>query len=210
MSAGSAAAASATTTSTTPTVQAVPFADFTANYNSTGGIGGGEVGYNWQSGSYRRRRRGATGSGPASRATTPRNSTRRVSRRRRGGCGQPALGRHACWHEAAMPSIAGCCSSRAVGPSAASSIPIRRPSGLSTGSHVQANGLTGRWRCRLRDHQQHHRQVRISLYNFNGYSGGRPKLTRTARLPYSVTETTYSVVTLGLDFKFGGPVVTKY
>ena len=34
------------------TGQAVPFADFTANYSSTGGIAGGEVGYNWQSGNY--------------------------------------------------------------------------------------------------------------------------------------------------------------
>src|SRR5580692_6293892 len=34
------------------TGQAVPFADFTANYSSTGGIAGGEVGYNWQSGSF--------------------------------------------------------------------------------------------------------------------------------------------------------------
>src|SRR6202789_2641975 len=32
--------------------QAVPFADFSANYSSTGGIGGGEIGYNWQSGSF--------------------------------------------------------------------------------------------------------------------------------------------------------------
>ena len=29
-----------------------PFANFTANYSSTGGIAGGEVGYNWQSGNY--------------------------------------------------------------------------------------------------------------------------------------------------------------
>src|SRR3984957_11288185 len=34
------------------TGQAVPFADFTANFSSTGGIAGGEVGYNWQSGSF--------------------------------------------------------------------------------------------------------------------------------------------------------------
>src|ERR1700691_2041395 len=34
------------------TGQAVPFADFSANYSSQGGLGGGEVGYNWQSGSF--------------------------------------------------------------------------------------------------------------------------------------------------------------
>ena len=30
---------------------ATPFANFTANYSSTGGVAGGEAGYNWQSGS---------------------------------------------------------------------------------------------------------------------------------------------------------------
>jgi outer membrane immunogenic protein len=34
-------------------------------------------------------------------------------------------------------------------------------------------------------------------------------LTPNGQLPYSVTST-YSVVTLGLDYKFGGPVVAKY
>src|ERR1700735_2686700 len=33
------------------TGSAVPFADFSANYTSTGGIAGGQVGYQWQSGS---------------------------------------------------------------------------------------------------------------------------------------------------------------
>src|ERR1700761_4364166 len=34
------------------TGQAVPFADFSANYSSQGGLAGGEVGYRWQSGNY--------------------------------------------------------------------------------------------------------------------------------------------------------------
>ena len=48
--------------------------------------------------------------------------------------------------------------------------------------------------------------------SFTGYN--RPGstitgLTVNGQLPYS-TVSTYSVVTLGLDFKFGGPVVAKY
>src|SRR5580692_4793420 len=34
------------------TGSAVPFSDFSANYSSQGGLAGGEVGYNWQSGNY--------------------------------------------------------------------------------------------------------------------------------------------------------------
>src|ERR1700679_538686 len=34
------------------TGQAQPFADFSANYSSQGGLAGGEAGYNWQSGNY--------------------------------------------------------------------------------------------------------------------------------------------------------------
>src|ERR1700692_2194961 len=32
--------------------QSGSFTDFTANYSSTGGVAGGEIGYDWQSGSY--------------------------------------------------------------------------------------------------------------------------------------------------------------
>jgi outer membrane immunogenic protein len=46
-------------------------------------------------------------------------------------------------------------------------------------------------------------------YNFNGYNRPGTPLTINGQLPYT-TETTYSVVTIGLDFKFGGPVVAKY
>jgi outer membrane immunogenic protein len=46
-------------------------------------------------------------------------------------------------------------------------------------------------------------------YNFNGYNRPGTPLTANGQLPYT-TETTYSVVTIGLDFKFGGPVVAKY
>src|SRR5271168_3561321 len=34
------------------TGSAVPFADFSANYTSQGGLAGGEAGYRWQSGNY--------------------------------------------------------------------------------------------------------------------------------------------------------------
>ena len=49
--------------------------------------------------------------------------------------------------------------------------------------------------------------------SFNGYnrpgSVANGGLTVNGQLPYS-TVSTYSVVSLGLDFKFGGPVVAKY
>ena len=46
-------------------------------------------------------------------------------------------------------------------------------------------------------------------YNFNGYNRPGTPLTPNGQLPYT-TESTYSVVTIGLDFKFGSPVVAKY
>jgi outer membrane immunogenic protein len=46
-------------------------------------------------------------------------------------------------------------------------------------------------------------------YNFNGYNRPGSPLTPNGQLPYT-TESTYSVVTLGLDYKFGGPVVARY
>lgn len=49
-------------------------------------------------------------------------------------------------------------------------------------------------------------------YDFGTYTRGAvgsTGLTPNGQLPYNVANT-YSVVTLGLDFKFGGPVVAKY
>jgi outer membrane immunogenic protein len=47
-------------------------------------------------------------------------------------------------------------------------------------------------------------------YDFGAFTrGGLPNLTPNGQLPYTINST-YSVVTLGVDFKFGGPVIAKY
>ena len=47
-------------------------------------------------------------------------------------------------------------------------------------------------------------KIEYRYYDFGAYTR-----TPSLQLPYTVN-TTYSVVTVGLDFKFGGPVVAKY
>jgi outer membrane immunogenic protein len=55
----------------------------------------------------------------------------------------------------------------------------------------------------------------IGKFEYRYYDFGRfvrpglPTLTANGQLPYTV-DSTYSVVTLGLDYKFGGPIIAKY
>jgi outer membrane immunogenic protein len=49
-------------------------------------------------------------------------------------------------------------------------------------------------------------KVEYRYFDFGRYVRAAPL---NGQLPYTV-DNTYSVVTLGLDFKFGGPVVAKY
>jgi outer membrane immunogenic protein len=74
---------------------------------------------------------------------------------------------------------------------------------------VHANGLTagGGIAYALTDNVIG--KVEYRYYNFNGYNRPGTPLTPNGQLPYT-TETTYSLVTVGLDYKFGGPVVAKY
>jgi outer membrane immunogenic protein len=52
-------------------------------------------------------------------------------------------------------------------------------------------------------------KLEYSYYAFGRYSRTGSPLTPNGQLPYTV-DNTYSVVTLGVDYKFGGPVVAKY
>jgi outer membrane immunogenic protein len=53
-------------------------------------------------------------------------------------------------------------------------------------------------------------KVEYRYYDYGRFvRPGLPVLTANGQLPYTV-DSTYSVVTLGLDYKFGGPVVAKY
>ena len=68
-------------------------------------------------------------------------------------------------------------------------------SGLTAGGGIAyaiTNNLIGKFEYRY--------------YDFGRYERAAPL---NAQIPYTV-DNTYSVVTLGLDYKFGGPVVAKY
>jgi outer membrane immunogenic protein len=52
-------------------------------------------------------------------------------------------------------------------------------------------------------------KLEYRYYDFGAYSRAGSPLTPNGQLPYTVNST-YSVITLGLDFKFGGTAVAKY
>ena len=193
-----------------------PFANYSANYPSQGGLGGGEAGYNLQSGSvvvgieatgFWSNLSGndavAVGQGlfPNVTAVDADNLRWGGTLRSRGGVtvdrlmlfftGGWAFGdiQHT---NTALPPVAG--------------LPVVdqftvHANGLVAGggiAYALTNNLIGK--------------IEYSYYNFNGYNRpavGATGLTSNGQLPYT-TESTYSIVTVGLDYKFGGPVVEKY
>jgi outer membrane immunogenic protein len=191
--------------------QAVPFADYTANYSSTGGLAGGEVGYNWQSGNFlvgvesdlfwsglrgndaNQFNAGAFGGVTAVDADNLRwGGTVRA----RGGF---TVDRWLMFFTGGY----------AFGNIQHTNTP---PGGAIDQFTVHANGLTAGGGFAYAITNNLSAKFEYRYYNFNGYN--RPGstvtgLTPNGQLPYT-TETTYSVVTVGLDFKFGGPVVAKY
>jgi outer membrane immunogenic protein len=52
-------------------------------------------------------------------------------------------------------------------------------------------------------------KVEYRYYNFNAFSRDGTPLTPNGQLPYHV-DSTYSVITVGLNYKFGGPAVARY
>ena len=196
------------------TGQAVPFADYTANYSSTGGIGGGEIGYNWQSGAF------VVGvEGQFAWAGIKGNDAAQFN----AGAfpGVTAVDADNLRWEGALLARAGYTIDRWMfffeGGYAFGSIQHTNTppagSGLAVDRfNVSANGLTGGGGIAYAVTNNLLAKFEYRYTNFNGYN--RPGLTTTGltvngQLPYT-TETTYSMVTLGLDFKFGGPVVAKY
>ena len=77
--------------------------------------------------------------------------------------------------------------------------------------NVTANGLTGGGGVAYAITNNVSAKFDFRYTSFNGYNrpAGPNGLTQNGQLSYS-TVSTYSVVTLGLDFKFGSPVVAKY
>ncbi|SHL80077.1 outer membrane immunogenic protein [Bradyrhizobium lablabi] len=182
------------------------FANYTINYDSTGGIGGGEVGYNVQSGNYVV---GVEGDGfwsgiKGSDRSQFNNGTLPIfaidetklryggSFRARGGI---ALDRILLFVDGgwATGSLVHTNTVPGVG---VDSFTVQR-SGLTAGGGIAyaiTNNLIGKFEYRY--------------YDFGRFVRSNPT---TGVLPYTI-DNTYSVVTVGLDYKFnwGGPVVAKY
>jgi outer membrane immunogenic protein len=184
------------------------FTNFTANYTSIGGVAGGEAGYNWQSGSYLVGLEGdlfwsgikgndanqfIAGNFPGVTGVDADNLKWGGTVRVRAGY---TLDRWMLFFTGGY----------AFGDiehtnTAAGSLPDKFT--------VHANGLTGGGGIAYALTNNVIGKFEYRYYNFNGYNRAGSPLTPNGQLPYT-TESTYSVVTLGLDFKFGGPVVAKY
>src|SRR5580692_2170256 len=189
------------------TGSAVPFADFSANYSSQGGLAGGEVGYNWQSGNYvvgvesdlfwsgiqgndssQIANGSFTGVGGAVDADNWRwGGTLRV----RGGF---TVDRWLMFFTGGY----------AFGEIQHTNTPVG--GGPVDQFNVTANGLTAGAGFAYAITNNISAKFEYRYYNFMGYNRSNPP---NGAIPYT-TETTYSVVTLGIDYKFGGPVVAKY
>jgi outer membrane immunogenic protein len=181
------------------------FANFTLNYESTGAIAGGEVGYNAQSGNYlvgveadgfwsgiKGSDVGAFNAGNAA-AIDATNVRKGATVRARGGItvdrlllfftGGWAYGDFLHTNTDPVFGIDQFSTHR---------------SGLTAGAGIAyalTNNVIGKFEYRY--------------YDFGAYTRAGNPLTPNGQLPYTVNNT-YSVVTLGLDFKFGGPVVARY
>jgi outer membrane immunogenic protein len=181
-----------------------PYADYTANYSSTGGVAGGELGYNWQSGSYLVGIEGdlfwsgikgndAAGVAAGSFAITSVDQ----DNLRWGGTLRVRTG--FTIDRWLMFFTGGYAYGNIVHTNTDPVFGVDKFT-------VQANGLTGGAGFAYAITNNVIGKFEYRYYNFNGYNRPNPP---NGQLPYT-TETTYSVVTIGLDFKFGGPVVAKY
>jgi len=191
--------------------QAVPFADFTANYSSTGGLAGGEVGYNWQSGNY------LVGvAGDAFWSGIKGNDAVQFNNGAFPGVG--AVDADNLRWGGTLRAVGGFTVDRwlmfftggyAFGSLQHTNTP---PGGVVDQFTVHGNGLTAGAGFAYAITNNLSAKFEYRYYNFNGYNragNAATGLTPNGQIPYT-TETTYSVVTVGLDFKFGGPVVAKY
>jgi len=74
---------------------------------------------------------------------------------------------------------------------------------------VHRNGLTGGGGIAYALTDNIIGKLEYRYYDFGAYSRGGSPLTPNGQLPYTVNSN-YSVITLGLDFKFGGAAVARY
>jgi outer membrane immunogenic protein len=184
------------------------FANYTANYSSQGGVAGGEAGYNLQSGNIvvgieadgfwsgmRGNDSAAVAAGSFPIASVDADNLRwGGTLRARGGI---AVDRWMLFFTGgwAYGDIVHTNTDPVLGVDQFTV----HANGLTAGGGVQyalLNNLIGK--------------VEYRYYNFNGYNRPGSPLTPNGQLPFT-TQTTYSVITVGLDYKFGGgPVVARY
>ena len=183
------------------------FTNFTANYSSQGGLAGGEAGFNWQSGNYvlgieadgfwsgiKGSDAAAINAGSFAITSVDEDNLRwGGTLRARGGF---TIDR---W---LMFFTGGWAFGDLVHTNTDPVFGVDRftvhANGLTAGAgfaYALTNNVIGKFEYRY--------------YNFNGYNRPGTPFTPNGQLPYT-TESTYSVVTIGLDYKFGGPVVAKY
>jgi outer membrane immunogenic protein len=183
------------------------FANFTVNYSSQGGFGGGEAGYNVQSGNIVvgvegdfawfdiKGNDGFTSTDAAGFASNDATNLRWAGTlRARGGI---AVDRLLLFFTGGWAY--GDLQHTSTDPVFGIDQFDTRRSGLTAGAGIAyaiTNNVIGKFEYRY--------------YDFGTYLRGTPGgLTPNGQLSYNVANT-FSVVTLGLDFKFGGPVVAKY
>jgi len=180
-----------------------PNANYTANYSSKGGTAGGEIGYNAQSGNY------VFGVEAdyawfdmkgSDAADVFQIGSINATNLRQGGTLRARAGftvdRWLMFFTGGWAY--GDFSHTNTVPGGAVDTFSNNRSGLTGGGGVAyalTNNLIGKLEYRY--------------YDFGAYSRAGTPLTPNGQLPYTVNNT-YSVVTLGLDFKFGEPVVAKY
>jgi outer membrane immunogenic protein len=185
------------------------FANFTLNYSSTGGIGGGEAGFNWQSGSavfgveadgFWSGIKGNNHFGSTDAfgfASDDATSLRwGGTLRARGGI---AVDRLLLFFTGgwAYGSLQHTNTDTAFGIDQFTN----KRNGLTAGggiAYAMTSNLIGK--------------IEYRYYDFGDYTRAAVAstgVTPNGQLPYTI-HNTYSVVTLGLDYKFGGPVIAKY
>ena len=187
---------------------AAPLAPFSANYTSQGGVAGGEAGYNWQSGSYVVGIEGdlfwsgirGNDASQFAAGNFPGVTSIDADNLRWGGTVRVRVGYTLDrWMLFFTGGYAfGDIDHTNTDPVLGVDRFTVHANGLTAGAgfaYAVTNNVIGKFEYRY--------------YNFNGYNRPGNPLTPNGQLPYT-TDTTYSVVTIGLDFKFGSPVVAKY
>jgi outer membrane immunogenic protein len=176
------------------------FADFTANYSSEGGLGGGEAGYNVQSGNIVFGVEGdyswfdIKGDDSFALGSNDATSLRWGGTLR--GRGGIAVDRLLLFFTGGWAY--GDLRHTNTDPVLGIDQFDNHRSGLTAGGGVAyaiTDNVIGKFEYRY--------------YDFGTYTRAGAPLTPNGQLPFNVANT-YSVVTLGVDFKFGGPVVAKY